>query len=127
MKNLGEIIEACKDGQKPPYEDVYYTIIALDALSAFDTRALRKLAFDPPSKSMNAEWQANESWDRWKRAYEKPPKDWVGWNNDPANPDYQKRRAVSLKLYAKAINGELKKLRKKAAECPDQHPTKEEV
>lgn len=109
MKTLGDIIEACKDGQKLPYEDVFYALIAMDALSSFDTMALRKLAFDPPAKLMTAEWQANESWDRWKRAYEKPPKEWLGWNNDPENPDYQKRRTVALKLYAKAMNGELRR------------------
>jgi len=34
-------------------------------------------------------------------------KEWLGWNNDPENPDYQRFHAIGSKLVEKALRGEL--------------------
>jgi hypothetical protein len=40
-------------------------------------------------------------------ALNKSPKEYLGWNNDPENPDYQKFHAMGSKLVDKALRGEL--------------------
>lgn len=93
MRTLGEIIESAKDGQMPTHEECYWAI-----LSDLANR---------PNKIFGPEWYWKESFNRRKRAYEKDPKTYVGPNNDPANPDYQKRREIALKICDKAMKGEL--------------------
>jgi hypothetical protein len=51
----------------------------------------------------SAVWQADKSFKRWKMAIAKPPEEYGGWENDPSNPEYQKRRTLSLKLFEKVI------------------------
>lgn len=104
---LGEIIEAVRSGQRPAYDDLVYAICALDAMLTFDRKALMRLAeaeneCKKPFLSYSAIFQWEESFNRCKAATEKPPKEWVGWNNDPANPEFQKRRAAALKLFYRA-------------------------
>ena len=104
MKTLGEIIESAKDGIKPDHEECYWAMLALEALSVFDSRSLQRLASGEPTKFMTADWHFKESWNRWKRALAKSPKEWVGPNNDPANPGYQKMRSIGKKIFDKVIN-----------------------
>ena len=102
--NLIDIIETVKDGGQPEYEDLLYAVIALEALRHFDSSALRRLGFAKPSAKNNAEYQAEESFQRAKRAMQKPPKEYVGWNNDPKNPDYQKTGQISKKIFGKVMD-----------------------
>lgn len=65
-----------------------------------------------PSVSANKEdvrtkMIADESLRRRKIAMDKSPKDWVGWSNDPSNPDYQKMRATAFKVFEKATGEKL--------------------
>lgn len=108
MKSLGDIINMVKDGQKPEYEELRYAVCALEALHTFDSLSLMDLykaeeKKKKPFLTSSAIWQYNESWNRAKIAFEKSPKDWVGWNNDPDNPEYQKRREGSIRLFEKII------------------------
>jgi hypothetical protein len=105
MRTLYEIIEAAKSGNKPTHDECYWAMLALSALSFFDKRDLREIAHGKVNKIMTPEWRANESWNRWKRALDKSPKEWVGPNNDPANPDYQKMRKAGLALLDKVMKG----------------------
>ena len=107
MHTLIEIIEMIKDGGEPTREELYYTVLALEALSVFDGRALQRLA-EKESKFITPQQQFEESWNRWKRAYAKSPKEWVGWDNDPHNPERQKEREFHKKLYNKVVE-QLKK------------------
>lgn len=103
-KTLADIVEQVKDGSSPEYDELLYAVIALEALRYFSHSALIKLGYEKPSIINNAEFQANECFNRDKRAMGMPPKDYVGWNNDPKNPDYQNTRRISKKIYNKFIN-----------------------
>ena len=106
MKTLDEIIESVRNGDRPEYEDLRYAICAMSALETFDRLAIMKLAEaeregKKPVLTYSAQWQWEEHFNRRKKAGAKPPKEYVGWNNDPENPEFLKRRKVAKKIYAK--------------------------
>lgn len=105
-KTLGQVIEAVRSGERPGYEDLRYAICALVALAVFDSQALQRLAeAEKEGKrafmTSSAEWQWNEHFERRKRALDKIPKEYVGWNNDPENPEFRERRAQAARLVEK--------------------------
>lgn len=102
MRTLFEIIDSAKDGHMPTHDECYYAMLALSALHYFDHHALSELDKD----HRQAWWinlQINESFGRFKNALAKSPKDWVGWDEDPANPEYQKRRNIGKKLVDRVL------------------------
>lgn len=104
MRTLLEIIDSAKSGQMPSHEECYYAMLALSALHYFDHHVLSEL----DEKHRQAWWinlQINESFGRFKNALDKSPKDWIGWNNDPANPEYQKQRKIGKKILDKVLGG----------------------
>lgn len=108
MKKLIDIIEAVKNNEKPDYDELRYAVLALSALKTFDSMAIGKLAEGEREKKKpflmySAEWQFKESFNRNKRALDKSPKEWIGWDNDPENPEYQKRRKISIKILNKFL------------------------
>lgn len=108
MKTLHEIVDAVRNGERPDYEDLKYAICAMDALVSFDRMAFMKLAEaeregKKPFLTTSAQWQWEEYFNRRKRAGEKPPKEYVGWSNDPENPEFLARRKMASKIMEKAI------------------------
>jgi hypothetical protein len=106
MKTLGEIIDAVRSGDKPEYDELRYAVCVMDALATFDRQAFMRLAANEelgkkPFMNTSAVWQWNEFFERMKRAMEKCPKDWIGWNNDPDNPDFLKRRNEAKQLLSR--------------------------
>ena len=106
---LGEIIDLVRSGEKPNYDDLRYAVCALEALRTFDSMALMRLAgVEGKEKKTispsSAVFQYEESFNRTKRSLAKPPKEWIGWENDPDNPEFLKRRMSSLKIFEKACN-----------------------
>jgi hypothetical protein len=93
VRTLGEIIELTRNGERPDYDELRYAICALDALSTFDSHGLQRAS--------NIEW--GESFNRWKQALGKSPKDWIGWNNDPENPEFLARRRLVIKFTKKVM------------------------
>jgi TRAP-type C4-dicarboxylate transport system substrate-binding protein len=94
---LHEIISVVRDGGRPDYEDLRYAICALDALAVFNRSAFMKLAEAEregrkPFMTSSAQWQWEEHYRREQTALGKPPKEYVGWNNDPDNPEFLARR-----------------------------------
>jgi len=111
MKTLLEIIENIKDNQQVGYEDLKYSVLVLDALLYFEKKVARDLAKAKRENKnailiYNPEWQETESFNRNKRAFSVSPKLYVGENNDPNNPEYQKFRTMGKKICDKVI-GEL--------------------
>lgn len=107
-RGLGEIIEAVRSGERPDYEDLRYAICALEALTVFDSQALMRLAeAEQEGKRAflvtSAAWQWGEHFERRKRALARPPKDYVGWNNDPDNPAFLERRQQAQRLVGKLM------------------------
>ena len=100
---LHQIICDVRDGKRPDYEDLRYAICALEALTTFDEMAFEKLAeaeqeLKRPFLTTSAVWQYEESLDRHRRARAVHPKTYVGWNNDPDNPEFLKRRQAAIEL-----------------------------
>lgn len=104
MRNLVDIIEDCKDNKKPDYEELRYAVLALAAIQSFDHRKLREVCMDEKPKSeMIRKMIAENSFSMYKTALNKSPKEYLGWNNDPENPEYQDFRKVGNKLLERAI------------------------
>jgi len=107
LKTLFEIITEIKAGQKPDYDDLRYSVLALDALLYFDSKQIRDAAAEYAAgkvpKIQTPEFRHNESFRRNKAAFEKNPKQYVGWNNDPENPEYLKRVETSIRLFKKIV------------------------
>lgn len=109
MRTLYEIIEAAKSNEETTHEECLYALLAVEALSTFDSRALAKLAEDETTgitKLFAANYQWKVSWDRHKMVRDKSPKDWLGPSNDPTNSEYQKERAVFKRVIDKLIKDE---------------------
>ena len=105
MRTLFEIIDSAKSGQMPTHEECYWAMLALSALHFFDHNDLIKFAGREEksggSKFIGAKWFAEESVRRFQIALNKSPKDYVGPNDDPSNPDVQARRKIGLKVFEK--------------------------
>jgi len=99
MNKLGDIINLVKNGERPPYEDLRYAICAMDSLMTFDSMLLRKLAHE----NEVCEYEYIKHFERRKNAYNKTPKEWIGWENDPENENYVKSRNFHIKLFNKKI------------------------
>jgi len=103
MKTLNEIIESTRNGEQPDYDELRYAICALVALSTFDGMAIQNLAIaetegKKPILSYSAMHQHEECHRRWQTALNKSPKEYVGWNNDPENPEFVQRRKLTRKM-----------------------------
>ena len=102
MRTLSEIIDSAKDGNKPSHDECYWAMLALSALHHFDHRALMELPDKTNAQlAFRLNWEREETFRRSKAAYAKSPQEYVGWNNDPANPEYQRERQVALRLFKK--------------------------
>ena len=107
---LSEIIDSVRSGGRPDYEDLRYAICAMEALATFDYIALTRLARAElegrkPFLVTSSVWQLEEHLRRTSLAAARPPKDYVGWNNDPDNPESIERRRRSLSIVNRASSG----------------------
>lgn len=98
MRTLFDIINAAKTGEPTTHEECLYALLAYSGLANFDSMALRQLAFKP-SQSWTPEYQAEESFRRWKMALAKSPKDWLGPGNDPVNEECRERVMRARRLF----------------------------
>jgi hypothetical protein len=108
-KKLGDIIDACLDGEKPDYDDMRLAICAMSALMTFDRLAIHRLAqAERENKKKillsSAVFQSKERFNRIKRAHETTPREWLGEENNPDSKEVQKRRAASKKLVDKILD-----------------------
>jgi len=105
MRSIFEILESTKDGEKPTYEECYYTMLVLDALWSFDRKSLLGLL----GKGENKPWRdlvSNESFRRAKDALNADPVKWLGMNV-PSDPSYQSMRRAA-KAVLKRVENEQK-------------------
>ena len=100
MRTLFEIVEDVKDNKRPDYEELRYALLVYNFLFNLDHRNLRNelLKEERPAKFIR-ELKAQNSYDMAKSALNKSPKEYLGWNSDPENPEYQKRRKMSEKIF----------------------------
>ncbi len=108
MKTLGDIIELCKEGEIPDVYDARMAICVLDSLLTFESISLMRLArYESEGKSpglFTAERNHEEHFNRVKKAFQKTPIEWLGPNNDPDQPEVQKRRKISNKLVDRILD-----------------------
>lgn len=105
MRTLYEIVEDVKDNKKPDYEEIRYALLVYTYLFNKEHRhyrdALLKINSTPAHITTSEhirELKAQNSFDMYKTALNTPPKEYLGWNNDPENPDYQKFREIGNKI-----------------------------
>lgn len=102
MRNLGQIVEDVKDGKKPDYEELRYALLAYVSMFNIEHRQLREeLLRDKPQPQFLRDMKLKNSFDMYKGALNKSPKEWLGWANDPDNPEYQRMRQAGNKLIDK--------------------------
>jgi len=93
MRTLLEIVEDCKTGNRPDYEELRYSLLVFVFMFGMDHRALLdELLTDGETPTLIRRARAGASFDMYKAALEKSPKEYLGWENDPDNPEYQKLR-----------------------------------
>lgn len=108
MRNLSEIIEDCKLNGRPDYDELRYSVLVLTWLLNGDHRRLREaLLLDKIKPEFIRKMEADNSFRAYQSALNKSPKEYLGWEHDPENPEYQKFHAMGNKLVDKALKGEL--------------------
>ena len=107
MRNLLEIVEGAKEGKMPTHEECYWAMLALSHLQWFESHDLRQVIVG--RDDIKAKMIGDEAFRRRKIAFGKPPKEWVGWSNDPSNPEYQRLRKTAFKVLRDATGEDLGK------------------
>lgn len=96
MRTLVQIIEAAKDGQSVSHSEAYYAMLALDVLLSVENIALSNIIQQSNAGKVNtALWRkvGEASRERLRGAFVNDPQTLLGKDNDPAQPEYQARRA----------------------------------
>ena len=104
MRILGEIVDSARTGEEVSKDELLYALIAMSHLSTFDDRALMNLTDaeingKKPVRTYSAEWQCQERMDRIHRVYHKSPKEFIGKDHDPKNPENCKRIKTAKKIF----------------------------
>ena len=118
MRNLFDIIEDCKTNGKPDYEELRYSVLVMTGILNMVNSELTKLYADGkmPNEFVR-KMKLNGICSVYCNALKKSPKEYLGWDNDPENPDYQifyaRFHAMGIKLVEKALKGELPNQKKR--------------
>ena len=114
MKTLFEIIEDVKLNNPVDEQDLRYALLAESYLCNMKSALLLDIYQKDKPRMYDKRIEINL--EAGSKALNKPPKEWLGWNNDPANPEYQKFHQLGMKLVDKALKGELPNQKKAEAE-----------
>jgi hypothetical protein len=101
MRILAEIIEDVKSGKEVSTEELKYSLLVYEFMFSMDHRNLRESLISEKVNPLVNKLRADNSFNMLKNALNKSPKEYLGWNNDPDNPEYQKRRKIGLKIIDK--------------------------
>lgn len=106
MRTTSEIIELAQDGEKPEYDELLYALLAVNFLSIMDKNKLyENLLADPPKKLEFRKLFAQNTYDAWRSLLNQSPKNFLGNENDPQNPEYQENRKLNKEIYSKFMKG----------------------
>lgn len=106
MKTLSEIIDAVKNGEKPAYDDLRFALLAMSHLHTFDSSDMLDVFEATTEWNPILHIRAEEAFNRSKRAMNVSPKEYLGENWNPDNPEYQKRRKLMLNLADEIFKGD---------------------
>ena len=105
MRTLFEIITDVKDGEKPDYEEIRYALLVYEFMFNMDHRVLQEeLLREKDSPGFIKKMRVDNSFDMFKKALGKSPKEYLGPNHDPENTEYQKHRKIGKKILNKIID-----------------------
>jgi hypothetical protein len=108
MRILADIVEDCKCNKRPDYEELRYALLVYSFMLNMDHRNLIEcLTSEKETPLFIKKLKAENSQKMYHDALNKSPKEYLGWNNDPENPEYQRFHAMGTKLVEKALRGEL--------------------
>lgn len=108
MRNLHEIIEDCKLNKKPDYDELKYALLVMSGVLNLVNYELCKLyAEGKMPNEFIRKLKLDGICSMYRKALNKPPKEYLGWGNDPENPEYQRFHAIGNTLVDLAIKGEL--------------------
>jgi hypothetical protein len=102
---MSEIIEDCKLNKPVDNAELKYSVIALTSLMNMAISALD--GFYNKDMKIFDKMHIENVHTAYRTVLNKSPKEWLGWNNDPENPDYQRFYAMGSRLVEKALKGEL--------------------
>jgi len=109
-KTLDQIIDDVQDNKKVSNEDLRYSILVLNSLLNLSSQSLRELhrgeilVKEGKKKKIiihDPIYHSEENFRRSKQAMSMNPRDYLGWDNLPENPEYRKRIKTGRKLIDK--------------------------
>jgi hypothetical protein len=108
MRNLYDIIEDCKTNGRPDYEELRYALLVMTGVCNTVNGELRRLYVDGKMPNeLIRKLKIDGICSMYGKALNKPPKEYLGWDGDPENPEYQRFHKAGMKLVDMALKGEL--------------------
>lgn len=105
MKTLEQIIDEVEMNERPDYDDLRYALLAMKFICNDLTRNFNELLCGRWSDLKIQIKQHEKS--LYGKALGKNPKEFIGWNYDPENPEYQRFHSIGKRIVEKALKGEL--------------------
>lgn len=114
MRTLSEILEAAKTGGPwPTHEECFWAMQALEQAWSMTARKYREQVYTPKREDL-AKMLCENDFTMSKSCLGADPKVWLGPDRDYSKPENRRRREISVKLYDKALRGELPNQKPKA-------------
>lgn len=105
MRNLSDIVEDCKLNKVVDPEELKYALLVYVSMMNIASSTIRNM--NPTASPGYLVLQQEHIHNVYHTALNRSPKEYLGWNNDPENPEYQKFHAMGNRLLDKALKGEL--------------------
>ena len=96
MRTIGETIDDVRDGKRPEYEELLYSLCVMATASHMDGVHIRQMV-GKGNLEMRVKMLAKSNFDKWKAIHNANPIEYLG-DDIPSNPEYQDRRDKSKKL-----------------------------
>ena len=107
MRTTSEILEATKTGGEwPTHEECFWALQALEQAWMMTQQKYREQVFSPKSEA-RAKMLCENDHAMSKSCLDAQPQKWLGPDRDYSKPENRKRREMSLRLFDKALRGEL--------------------
>jgi len=103
MRKLMDILEDAKDGNLPTYEECFWSMLSLETLRLHEFISLKN-AVEDECNTEELMKKHKESFKRTNDAFHMEPKEYIGWNNDPSNPEYQASRRIVKLIFKNATD-----------------------
>jgi hypothetical protein len=114
MRTLYEIIEDCKTDKRPEYDELRYALLVMTGILNLVNHELCDLYISGKMPTeLIRKFKISSVCSMYGKALGKSPKEYLGWHNDPENPEYQKFHELGNRIVEKALNCELPNQRRR--------------